>query len=116
MKKRIINVKVLPGESTDGTGRVCIHLLVPDERGPFMSPHMLYLEQVQVEGGKLVKRLMTKPTRCRLACDPRRTVRPAARGGVVTVTMRTDDPRGATCPKCRATDAYKQMMEAIRVA
>lgn len=103
-QKRVVQVNVLPGQSTDGTGRVCIHLYVPDERGPFVEPHALH------PGDEDPKQLVAKPTRGRLACDPRRKVAPTTTNGVTAVTMRTDDPRAVTCPKCIASDSYEKMM------
>ena len=107
--KRIINVKVLPGEPLDGSGRVCIHLFVRDERGPFTEPHVLYMHSG--EDGQ--SRLAAKPTRGRLACDPKRTVEPVTRAGVTTVTMRTDDARAVTCLKCIASKDYVGMMSRL---
>lgn len=107
--KHQVNVRVLPGEPTDGTGRVCIHLFVHDERGPFVEPHVLH---PVFKNGVLVKQqVMAVPTRGRLACDPKRTVAPVTRGGVTTVTPRTDDPRAATCPRCLASKEYAEMMK-----
>lgn len=104
--KRVVDVKVLPGEPLDGSGRVCIHLFVQDERGPFTEPHALYMHSG--EDGQ--SRLASKPTRGRLTCDPKRTVAPVTRGGVTTITMRTDDARAVTCPKCVASKDYTRMM------
>lgn len=109
--KRCINMKVLPGEPLDGSGRVCIHLFVPDESGPFVEPHALH---PVVRNGEVVKQqLEAKPTRGRLACDPKRTVAPVMRAGVTTVTTRTDDPRAATCLKCIASPHYIKVMELL---
>jgi hypothetical protein len=111
MAKRIVNMKVLPGEPLDGAGRVCIHFLVQDTAGPFVEPHVLH---PVVEGGTVVKRkLQAKPTRCRLACDAKRLVAPVTRNGVTTETSRTDDPRAVTCPKCITTEEYKESMERL---
>lgn len=109
--KRVIHRKVLPGQPTDGTGTLCIHLLVPDDRGPFVQNHMLYMEEGKNEDGQRTRELVHRPTRCRLACNPKRTVRPETKNGVTTITMRTDDPRGVTCLKCKASDNYSAMME-----
>lgn len=114
MADRIISVKVLPGEPLDGTGRVCIHLFVPDEKGPFVEPHALH---PKMENGKAVKgKLTAKPTRGRLACDPRRLVAPVTRGKVTTITHRSDDPRAVSCPKCIASVDYKRKMELLTAA
>lgn len=105
--KRVINLRCLPGEPLDGSGRVCIHLFVQDERGPFTEPHALHLVNKQMEA---------KPTRGRLACDPKRLVAPTTKNGVTTVTPRTDDPRAVTCPKCKVSTDYAAAMELIAAA
>lgn len=99
MKKRVIVMKVLPGEPLDGTGRVCVHLFVQDERGPFTEPHVLHPAQ-DSNGNPVAGKLSAKATRGRLACDPKRDASPVTRGNVTTVTMRTDDLHAVTCPKC----------------
>jgi hypothetical protein len=108
-KRRRVNVSVNPGEPTDGTGKVCIHLFVQDERGPFVEPCVLHpmVENGEVVNGKVVSR----PTRGRLACDPKRGVAPVVKNGVTTITMRTDSPEAVTCPKCRASRDYADMMK-----
>ena len=108
-KRRAVNVRVLPGEPLDGTGRVCIHLFVPDESGPFVEPHVLH--PVFKDGQPVKQQVQAKPTRGRLACDPKRTVAPITRGNVTTITQRTDDPRAVTCPRCMASREYAAMME-----
>ena len=105
MKKRVISLKVLPGEPVDGTGRICIHLFVPDERGPFVETHCLYVDDERKIGAKL--------TRGRLACDPKRTVSLKPVNGVTTVTLRSDDPRAVTCPKCIASAEYIRKTEQL---
>lgn len=95
-------MKVLPGEPVDGSGRVCIHLFVRDERGSITEPHVLSINES--------KQLVSGPTRGRLACDPKKTVESVTRAGVTTVTMRTDDARAVTCPKCVASKDYADMM------
>lgn len=108
--KRIINIKVLLGEPLDGSGRVCIHLFVQDNYGKFTEPCVFHMQDMEDNQGQLVKRLITKPTRGRLACDPKKTVDPVTRNGVTTITMRSDDARAVTCPKCRKSVEYAQMM------
>ena len=109
MTKKIIVVKLVPGEPIDGSGRACIHLFVPDSSGPFVEPHALH---PVIEDGEVVKQQVeARPTRGRLACDPRRTVAPITRAGVTTVTMRTDDPRAVTCPRCCASADYMMAVE-----
>ena len=104
--KRVVNVKVLPWEPTDGSGKVCIHFFVKDEAGPFVEPSVTCL--VDTDEGK---RLSVAPARGRLACDSKRCVAPVVRGNVVTVTPRTDDPRAVTCPKCKASKEYIEAMK-----
>lgn len=110
MSKRVVQVNVLPGEPMDGTGRVCIHLFVPDPRGPFIEPHALH-PALDENGEPMKQQVVVKPTRGRLACNPRRSALPVTRGGVTTVTPRTDEPRAVTCPKCLASREYAEAME-----
>jgi hypothetical protein len=107
-KRRVIDVKVLPGQPTDGSGQVCIHLFVQDERGPFVEPHALH--PVFEDGVQVKQKVEAKPTRGRLACNPKRTVTPVTRGNVTTITHRSDSPYAATCPKCKASREYIEMM------
>lgn len=101
-RKRIINMKVLPGEPLNGGGRVCIHLFVQDESGPFVEHHAL-MATLNDQGQDVV---IVKPTRGRLACDPRRGVDPVVKGNVTTITHRTDSPDAVTCLKCKASKEY----------
>ena len=111
--KRIINMNVIPGQPVDGSGQVCIHLFLQDERGPFVEPHALH---PVVRDGEVVKQeVQAKPTRGRLACSKTRLAAPVTRNGVTTLTPRTDDPRAVTCPKCKATDEYTEMMQLLTV-
>mgnify|MGYP001571892846 CR=1 FL=1 len=110
--KRRVCVRVNPGEPLNGSGKVCIHLFVQDERGPFVEPHVLHSEIIE-DGETVKKQLEAKPTRGRLACDPKRRVAPVTKGGVTIVTPRTDDPRAVTCLKCAATTEYAEMMESM---
>lgn len=110
MMKRRIKVNVVPGDPTDGNGRVCIHLFVRDERGPILETHVLH--PVLGDDGKPIKqKLYAKPTRGRLACDSKRLVTPITVKGVTTLTMRTEEPRAVTCPKCISSDDYKKLTE-----
>lgn len=109
LKRPIINLNVNPGEPLDGTGKVCIHLFVQDERGPFTEPHVLHQDK---ETGRVV----AKPTRGRLACDRRRGVAPVTQRGITSITMRTDDPRATTCLKCIASKDFAEMMVKIAQA
>ena len=111
-KRRNVNVKLLANEPTDGTGRVCIHLVVKDEvNGTFVEPHVLH-PVFDAEGNQVKQKLEARPTRVRLAC----TDKPATTkliGNVHHVTFRSDDPRGVTCPKCMASTVYAEMMARI---
>ena len=110
-RKRIVEVKVLPGEPLDGSGRECIHLFVQDERGPFVEPHALH--PVIKDGVPVKQQVDARPTRGRLACDPKRSAAPVTSNGVTTVTARTDDLRAVTCPKCIASDRYRVAMTQV---
>ena len=106
MYKCVLNV--VPGEPLDGTGRVCIHLFVRDDRGVIVEPHVLH---PAVEDGKVVKqKYVAKPTRGRLACDLNRKVAPVVKNGKTVITPRSDDPRAVTCPKCIESAEYADMM------
>ncbi len=110
--KRIVSVSVLPGEPTDGSGKVCIHLFVQDKTGPFVEPHVLH--PTVRDGEEVTGLLEARPTRGKLACDRTRRVAAQVRGGVTTITMRTDDPRAVTCLKCTATAEYAAAMEKLK--
>lgn len=115
MPRRIVSVSVVPGQPTDGSGRVCIHLLVRDERGPIVEPHALH-PKVDELGNVVKAELVARPTRMRLACDGRRRVAPVTRGKVTTVTHRTEEPTAVTCPKCKATTEYANALARIEEA
>jgi hypothetical protein len=104
-------MSVLPGEPTDGTGRACVHLFVQDESGSFVEPHAIH--PVYRNGVQVKQEVECRPTRGRLACDPRRDPAPVTRGNATTVTHRTDDPRSVNCPKCLASTDYERMIAAI---
>lgn len=106
--KRIIKMSVLPGEKTDGTGRMCIHLWVNDPEGLFIEPHVLH--PILDEEGKPTGQLGAKPTRGRLACDRKRNPAAITKGDTTIVTMRSDDARAVTCTKCMASDDYKRLI------
>ena len=112
--KRIIEMKVLPGEPLDGSGRVCIHLFVPDEAGTFTEPHVLH--PVYENGVRVKQRLEARETRGRLACDPKRdpspkTVTLRTGGSFIIITPRTDNPQAVNCPKCLASKDYTELLQ-----
>ena len=109
---RIVSMNVLPGQPTDGSGRVCIHLFVRDKVGPFVEPHVLHTVPGP-DGLPRKEELVARRTRGRLACSATRTVAPTTRNGVTTVTPRSDDPYAVTCLKCIASSFYKEMMALI---
>lgn len=112
MAKRIVSISLLPGEPMDGSGRVCIHLVVRDKEGTYIEPHMF--RPVFGEDGKQIKqKVEAGPERVRLACS-KKTAYPETVKGVTRITSRTDDPRGVTCPKCMATEEYATMMQHYR--
>lgn len=106
---KTVAVRVLPNEPTDGTGRVCIHLFVQDKTGPFVESHVLH-PAVDGNGNPIGRKLVFRPTRGRLACDPKRNATPITYKGVTHVTMRTDDPRAVTCAKCIGSSEWKEKM------
>lgn len=103
---------MLPGESLDGAGRVCIHLFVQDPHGP--NTASMVMHPVFNEDGTQVKQVVDcKQARGRLACDPKRLTAAVTRNNITTVTQRTDDPRAVTCPKCKASEDYQKLMAKI---
>lgn len=100
-QRRRVVVPVCPGEPTDGSGVVCIHLYVRDETGPFTEPHVLHPHPERK--GELV----AKRTRGRLACG-KSGVAPTTRNGRITTVPRTEEREAVTCPKCKASEFYKQ--------
>lgn len=107
--KRIVSVKVLPGEPLDGSGRVCIHLFVQEESGAFVTPCAVH--PVIVDGAQVKQQVTCGPARGRLACDSSHDPTPSTRNGVTTVTLRTDDPQAVTCLKCIASESYREMVK-----
>ena len=111
--KRIVNLSILPGEPTDGTGRICVHLFVVDEqRGSYREPHVLHPE-IDAAGQVVKGRLTARSTLVRMACSRTRVPTPTTTQGITTVTLRTDDPRAVTCPKCLASEEYTARMAQI---
>ncbi len=111
-KRTAVSLNVLPGEPTDGSGRVCIHLFVRDESGPFTESHVL--QPARDSAGNIVRgKGGAGPARGRLACDPKRVVAIRTSGGVSTVTPRTDDPRAVSCLKCVASTDYERAMKLL---
>jgi hypothetical protein len=103
-------MSVLHGEPTDGSGRVCIHLVIPDQDGPFVEPHVLY--PAVDESGQVVKqRVVAKRSKCRLACDHKKTAVPSTKGNVTTVVFRTTEPAAVTCPRCVESEEYKKLTQ-----
>lgn len=112
-RRRIVDVRVLPGEPTDGSGKVCIHLFVPDGTGPIVERSVTQVAPVpQGEGGG--RRLTVGQARGHLACDRKRLVAPVQRAnGVVSVTMRTIEPGAVTCPACKDTAEYDRITKVL---
>ena len=106
--KRIVQMNVVPGQPTDGSGMVCIHLFVQDKDGKFVEPHAIH--PVLEHGVPVKQKVQCLATRGRLACDPNRTPHAVRHGNVSIITPRSDDPRAVTCPKCKATTEYIAMM------
>lgn len=98
-------MSVLLGEKTDGSGTMCIHLFVRDERGPITEPAALH-PVIGEDGQQVPQKVAAKPTRGRLACDPKRMVAPVTKNNVTYVTLRTDAFDAVTCPKCKRSPEY----------
>lgn len=111
-RRRIVDIKMLPGQPTDGSGKVCIHLFVPDGTGPIVERSVTQLVSApQGEGGG--RRLSVGSAKGHIACDRKRLVAPRERGGVVSVTMRTIEPGAVTCPACIASKDYARIMKVL---
>lgn len=93
IKNKIIGLKVLPGEPTNGSGKICIHLFVVTKEN----------------GGKGIFRAVSG----HLACSPKKSSEVTERKGVTNVTMHTDDPRAATCPACIKSSDYTRIMKLL---
>lgn len=114
MSKIIINQSVIPGTFTTDPrdGIVCIHLFVQDEKGPFVEPHVLHPAPGNEPGQRgNTGLIVTKPTRGRLACDPKRLVEIKVVKGITNVTHRTSAPEAVTCPKCKETADFIRMIK-----
>jgi rubredoxin len=70
-----------------------------------------------IENGEQVKQMVVaRPTRGRLACDPKRITAPVTRNGITVVTPRSDNPVAVNCPKCMVSKDYTEMMAKQEVA
>lgn len=107
--KRVLNFSVLPDQPTDGSGKLCIHLFIKDDKGSFVEPHVLH-QVLDSEGNPVKGQLEAKPTRGRLACSRKLVPNVTPRNSIVTITMRSDDPRATTCPKCLTTNEHKTLI------
>ena len=105
-------MSVLPGQPTDGSGKVCIHLFVQDTKGLFTEPSAV--KPVYDSNGVQIKqKVVCLPTLGRLACNAKKIPAPVVKNNIIHVTSRTDDPRAVTCPKCIASEDYKVMMHKL---
>ena len=104
----------LPGEPLDGTGRISIHLFVVDPSGKVVENYVV-LPAYDGDGNQVKQHTTCGPARGRIACDPKiANVQPVTKGNVTTVFHRTTDPRAVSCPKCKSSDDYKQMMAELK--
>lgn len=112
IKKRTINIPILKGQPTDGSGIICIHLLVRDPNGPF-TENKVYHQAPNQESNTRRKKLIRKPTKCRIACDPKKLVVPIIKNGVTFLTFRSEDPRATTCTKCKKSKDFEIAMNLL---
>lgn len=108
-----VGIKVLPGEPTDGSGKVCIHLFVHDERGLIVEPNVLH-PVTGKDGLPIKQQVCARPTRGRLACNPKKLVAPVVKNGVSHITLRTDAAEAVTCPKCKKSKEYLAAMNTTK--
>jgi hypothetical protein len=96
---------VLPGQPTDGTGRLRIHYFARDPAGPLRLP-------VRVEPTP-VGPLRLGGACGRIACRPALAALSRPEGGVTREVLYSDDVRGVTCPDCQGTDDYRKAAAAL---
>lgn len=122
MARRVVSVSVVPGtggrfvsgdDADYETWRVCVHLLVRDERGPITESHVMHPQADPTTDQPIKGKFEMRPTRMRLACSAKRKVEPITRQGVTTVVPRSEDPRAVTCLKCRSSEDYARAMERL---
>ncbi len=100
---RSIDVKVLPGEPTDGSGHVRIHWFVRSENGAAVTPAGTVKSSIGP--------LKAGGVRGYLACQKGRAdIGSRVVGGMIAMTLHTDEVRAATCPECLATAEAKAML------
>jgi len=105
---RYVEIKRLP----DGSGRVRVHWIVPDQNGPLLT------STSAVPSDQGIK--LTPGIRVRIACLPRQdTFSELTSDNGVKLTLRSDDPRAVTCPECQKTSEYqaaRRLIEEINQA
>jgi hypothetical protein len=90
----------------DGTGRVCIHFFVHDDRGPAVTP--------AAEVRTAVGTVQIGGSTGYIACQPQRAdVTPRMVGNTIQPLPHSNDGRAVTCPECMATEAYKEWMKGL---
>lgn len=91
---------------SDGSGRVCIHWLYEHPEGPLETTDNSIMTAT---GPKVLK-----GRKWRMACNPNlKAISSVQDGARIIPWTHTDDPRAATCPKCLATEEYKQRMKEL---
>ncbi len=87
----------------DDPNRVVIHWLIRESDGP-----------IQINGTVIkstIGAIKIEPSRWRMACNPSLTSTASQRVGADNVlTLHSDDARAVTCPECKATKEWSEMM------
>lgn len=109
-RKRIIGLQVLPGQPTNSTGRLCIHLFVRDTNGSFTENSVLHVD-TNVGNSTSKRKLIAKPTKGRIACQRTLTPKNTKNGSML---LRSDDPRAVTCPRCVKSPDFQMLMTLIQ--
>lgn len=88
----------------DGSGRLRIHWLCPDENGPIRTEgRTVFVGATPLRLGGAVGRV---------ACQEAKTsILPEVRGSKAHVMEISDDVRAATCPECLATAEAKAQLD-----
>lgn len=100
-----VNLKLLPGEPTDGSGRVCIHYF-----------HECADGLISFKGHAQLRRALklSEEVRGTIACRPQQnSVQPQTRNGVVYICAYSSELEAVTCPECLASPLAKTQGELV---
>ncbi len=127
--KEALNLKLLPGEPIDGTGRIRIHYLVRDDAsGKIVFDQSLTNENdalgglKQADDGMIAVSVAStfrfkKRSAWRVACNPEQnSLQPQVANGQRYMCVAPPDPLATTCPACLASEDHRAAMRLIEEA